>query len=160
LGLVTLCLSPDLPVLLPLARLSLAQYRTEADYRQALYMQGQDTLVVVGQQADANAGKQRVGAFGSIDLPIGGDAFYIGAESAGISDMKESIENDEKRAAQLGAQLLTERGNEAEAGEALNIRVASRTATLTTIAVNGAAALQRILRYAAEFVGDDPSKSP
>jgi hypothetical protein len=39
---------PDAPVLLPMARLGLAIYRTEADYRQALYMQGQDTLVTIG----------------------------------------------------------------------------------------------------------------
>jgi hypothetical protein len=63
--------TPDMPVLMPLARIALAIYRTEADYRQALYMQGQDTLVVVGQQATLDQ-KTTVGAFGSIDLPIGG----------------------------------------------------------------------------------------
>lgn len=149
---------PDLPVVMPLARIALAIYRTEADYRQALYMQGQDTLVVVGQQADASAGKTAVGAFGSIDLPIGGDAKYIGAQSSGISDLKDAIENDHKRAAQLGAQLLTERGNEAEAAGALGIRVASRTATLTTIANAGAGAMQRILRHAATWVGANPDE--
>jgi hypothetical protein len=149
---------PDIPVVMPLARIALAIYRTEADYRQALYMQGQDTLVVVGQQADANAGKTRVGAFGSIDLPIGGSASYIGAQSSGISDLCTAIENDHKRASQLGAQLLTERGNEAEAAGALGIRVASRTATLTTVANAGAGALQQILRHAAVWVGANPDE--
>lgn len=149
---------PDSPVLMPLARIALAIYRTEADYRQALYMQGQDTLVITGQQADANTGNTRVGAFGSIDLPIGGDAKYIGAESSGISDMKESIENDKAQAAQLGAQLLTERGNEAEAAQALNVRVASRTATLTTVAKAGAAALEKLLKHAAVWVGANPDE--
>lgn len=149
---------PDIPVLMPMARIALAIYRTEADYRQALFMQGQDTLVVIGQQADATNGATKLGAFGSIDLPIGGDAKYIGTQSDGISDLESSIQNDLKRAAQLGAQLLTERGNEAESGDALSIRVASRTATLTTVATSGALALQNILRHAAEWVGADPSQ--
>lgn len=149
---------PDVPVLMPMARLALAIYRTEADYRQALFMQGQDTLVVIGQQADVANGATRLGAFGSIDLPIGGDAKYIGAQSDGIKDLESSIQNDLKRAAQLGAQLLTERGNEAESGDALSIRVASRTATLTTVAQTGAAGLERILRDAAVWVGADPDK--
>lgn len=149
---------PDIPVLMPMARIGLAIYRTEADYRQALFMQGQDTLVVIGQQADVSNGSTNVGAFGSIDLPIGGDAKYIGAQSEGIDQLEASIQNDLKRAAQLGAQLLTERGNEAESGDALSIRVASRTATLTTVAQAGAKALENILKHAAEWVGADPDQ--
>lgn len=150
---------PDKPVLMPLARIALAIYRTEADYRQALYMQGQDTLVVIGQNAPIEGQQQtRVGAFGSIELPKGGDAKYVGADSGGITELGNAIQNDFKRAAQLGAQLLTERGNEAESGDALSIRVASRTATLTTVAKVGAAGLQQVLRNIAQWIGADPSK--
>lgn len=148
---------PDAPVLLPMARLGLAIYRTEADYRQALYMQGQDTLVTIGANPQGEA-QQQVGAFGSINVPLGGDAKYIGADSGGISDLRDSIDADFARAAQLGAQLLTERGNEAEAAGALNIRVAARTATLTTVATAGAAGLEAILRAAAQWLGADPAK--
>jgi hypothetical protein len=148
---------PDAPVLLPMARLALAIYRTEADYRQALYMQGQDTLVTIGGNSQAGE-QQKVGAFGSINMPMGGDAKYIGADSGGISDLRASIDSDFARAAQLGAQLLTERGNEAEAAGALNIRVAARTATLTTVADAGAAGLESILKSAAIWLGADPDK--
>jgi hypothetical protein len=149
---------PDAPVLMPLARMALAIYRTEADYRQSLYMQGQDTLVVIGQQADINQNRTRVGAFGSIDLPLNGDAKYIGADSGGISEQATAIQNDLQRAAQLGAQLLSERGNEAEAGNALAIRVASRTATLTTVAKTSAKGVENALKLAAKWVGADPDK--
>lgn len=149
---------PDQPVLMPLARIGLTMYRTEADYRQALYMQGQKTLVVIGQTTDINQNRTQVGAFGSIDLPVNGDAKYIGADSGGNSDLRTAIQDDLQRAAQLGAQLLTERGNEAEAGEALKIRVASRTATLTTVASTSAKALEEILKHAAKWVGADPEK--
>lgn len=149
---------PDMPVLMPLARMGLAIYRTEADYRQALFMQGQKTLVVIGQQTDINQNRSQLGAFGSIDLPVNGDAKYIGADSGGNSDLRIAIQDDLKRAAQLGAQLLSERGNEAEAGEALKIRVASRTATLTTVAHTSAKGLEEILKHAAKWVGADPDK--
>lgn len=148
---------PDMPVLMPLARLGLAMYRTEADYRQALYMQGQDTMVIIGQQASTENSRTRVGAYGAIELPINGEAKYIGS-ARGLGDFENCLTNDEKRAAQLGAQLLSERGNEAEAGNALSIRVASRTATLTTVARCGAAALEKILKYAAEWTGADPEQ--
>jgi len=149
---------PDIPVLMPLARMGLSIYRTEADYRQALYMQGQDTLVVIGQLASIDNSRTRVGAFGSIELPANGDAKYIGADSGGIGEMEKAIQNDLKRAAQLGAQLLTERGNEAEAGAALQIRVASRTATLTTVAQAAARGLEEILKHAARWVDADPDQ--
>lgn len=150
---------PDLPVLEPLARIALAIYRTEADYRQALYMQGQDTLVVVGNRAtNTPGGGQQVGAFGSIDLPIGGEAYYIGADSGGIDDMRKGIDADFNRADALGAQLLVQKTNQAEAGAALNVRVASKTATLTTVADAGKAGLESILKAAARWVGADPDK--
>lgn len=148
---------PDMPVLMPLARIGLAIYRTEADYRQALYMQGQDTMVIIGQQATTDNSRTRIGAYGVIELPVNGDAKYVGS-SRGLGDFENAIQNDMKRAAQLGAQLLSERGNEAEAGNALQIRVASRTATLTTVAQCGAAALEQILKHAATWVGADPNQ--
>lgn len=148
---------PDVPVLMPLTRLALTMYRTEADYRQALYMQGQDTMVIIGQQAGIENAKTRVGAYGAIELPANGEAKYIGSQR-GLGDFENALQNDEKRAAQLGAQLLSERGNEAEAGNALQVRVASRTATLTTTARCGAAGLETILKYAAEWVGADPAQ--
>jgi hypothetical protein len=60
--------SPDDPPLLGLARLTLAIYRGEADYRQNLFMQGQDTLVVIGV-ADETF---RIGAGATVTLPVGG----------------------------------------------------------------------------------------
>lgn len=150
---------PDLPVLEPMARIALAIYRTEADYRQALFMQGQDTLVVIGNTAGQQPGQQQqVGAFGSINLPQGGEAYYIGADSGGIDDMRKAIDSDFQRADALGAQLLTQKSQAAEAGNALSIRVAAKTATLTTVAQSGGAAVEQILKAAAVMVGADPDK--
>ncbi|MCJ2562705.1 MAG: DUF4055 domain-containing protein, partial [Candidatus Thermoplasmatota archaeon] len=40
--------TPDVPPFLGLANLAVSTYRGEADYRQNLFMQGQDTFVVIG----------------------------------------------------------------------------------------------------------------
>lgn len=150
---------PDLPPLLALARVALSIYRLEADYRQALHMQGQDTLVLIGGVQDEVPGQEtKVGAEAVIRLPLNGDAKYVGAEAQGLAELAQAINADKREAENLGAQLLTERGGDAESGEALKIRVASKTATLTTVAKAGAEAVKQMLRNAAEWVGADPDK--
>jgi hypothetical protein len=144
---------PDIPPLLGLANLALTIYRGDADHRQGLFMQGQDTLVVIGGVDDE---KYRVGANAVITVNQGGDAKYIGTDSAGLSEMRESLQNDKASAAQMGAQLLDSVSRERESGDALKIRVAARTATLNQIALAGAFGLEQILKIAAEWLGANP----
>lgn len=143
---------PDDSPLLGLSNLTLAIYRGESDYRQALFMQGQDTLVVIGV-ADDEA--HRVGAGASINLPVSGDAKYIGVDSTGLSEMRLSLENDYDRAGQKGGQLLDTVGGDQQSGEALRVRVAAKTATLNQVALAGAFALEQILKIVAEWIGAD-----
>ncbi len=144
---------PDDPPLLGLARLALAVYRAEADYRQALFMQGQDTLVVVGGDGTT----VRVGAGARIDVPLGGDAKYIGVSGAGIPEMRMALENDNKTAGEIGGQLMNT-NREAESGDALRIRVSARTASLNQIALTGAEGLKSLLRTIAAWVGANPDE--
>lgn len=146
---------PDDPPLIGLSNLALTIYRGEADYRQALFMQGQDTLVVIGAAEDDD---HRVGAGATLNLPTNGDAKYIGVSSSGIPEMRTSLENDYERAAQKGGNMLDTIGAGNQSGEALRVRVAARTATLNQIALTGAFALQEILRIIAEWVGADPEQ--
>jgi hypothetical protein len=146
---------PDDPPLLGLAELALAVYRGEADYRQALFMQGQDTLVIIGS---AGNDEIRAGAGGKIEVGMGGDAKYIGVSSQGLSEMRSALENDKREAADIGGRLLDTAGSDAESGDALRIRVAARTASLNQLALTGAEALQAILRTMAEWVGADPKQ--
>lgn len=152
---------PDDPPLLELGNLCLAIYRGEADYRQTLHKQGQDTLVVKGarNRDDGGDGTWRVGSGASIELDAdpGADAYYIGISADGIAGQRESL-NDDKQAAQAkaGSLLANDTGSSAESGEALNIRVAARTATLIQIAKAGAAGLEQLLRIIARWRGADP----
>jgi hypothetical protein len=146
---------PDDPPLIGLARLVLAIYRGEADYRQSLFMQGQDTLVMIGRNEE---GKVRVGANAQINVPLGGDAKFIGVESSGLSEQREALENDKAIATMKGAQMLDNRSKQVQSGDSLKIRVAARTATLNQIALAGAFGLQDALRNVARWVGADPEQ--
>ncbi|GAG20399.1 unnamed protein product, partial [marine sediment metagenome] len=147
----------DIP-LLGLARLALTIYRGDADYRQALFMQGQDTLVVIGEDIDSEDPDQQliVGAGAHINIPNeNGDAKFIGTDSQGLPEMRSAQENDFERAHNYGLQMMS-KGGGAEAAETLKIKVAARTATLVNIAETSAAGLENILRICAEWVGADP----
>lgn len=146
---------PDRPPLMGLARLALTIYRAEADYRQSLFMQGQDTLVITASSDDD--GEVRVGAGAVLRVPIGGKAEFIGVSSSGLEEQRQSLENDRMEASQRGGRLLeSSLSRERESGEALKIRSASQTTNLTQIAVTGARALQSQLRRAALWMGLDP----
>lgn len=153
---------PEVPPLLGLSNLALAIYRAEADYRQTLYLQGQNTLVLIGQDADdtdeGDGSPLRVGNKGVIHMRLEGDAKYIGVSASGLGEMRQSLENDRKAAAAEGAEFLAggTDGQDPQSGEALRIRVAARTTTIKGIAISAAAGLEQALKYAAEWVGDNP----
>ena len=150
---------PDDPPLLGVSNISLTIYRGEADYRQALFMQGQDTLVVVGQVTEGNdTPAHRVGSGASIDLPMGGDAKFIGTDSTGLSEMRTALENDHTRAGKKAGELMDETSRQKESGEALQVRVAAKTATLNQIALAGAFGLQELLRKVARWLGLNPEE--
>lgn len=149
---------PDIPPLLGLSNLSLAIYRGEADYRQALYAQAQETLVTIGMGEEDTENESRVGASSAIHLPIGGDAKFIGVSGSGLTEMRHSLENDKTAATQRGARLLTAKGGDRQSGEALRVRVAAQTATLTGLAKTAAYGLELLLKQAAEVMGLDPAE--
>ena len=149
--------SPEAPVLIGLSNLTLAIYRGEADYRQTLFMQGQDTLVIIGAVLqDDDDENVKVGSGARIEVPLGGDAKYIGVSSDGLQEQREALKADKEQAAERGARLLDFGDTARQSGDALRIRVAARTTTLRTLAITGAEGLQRALRQIAEFVGANP----
>ena len=151
--------------LINLANLALAIYRGEADHRSALFMSGQDTLVITGydinQGGDDNPAadsKPIIGSGAYLNIPSeGGDAKFIGPDSNALSEQRESLNDDYQRAGEEGIKLLSS-GAGAEAAETLRIKVAARTATLQTAAITAATGLENALRQAAVWVGADPDE--
>lgn len=153
--------SPDNPPLLGLGRLAMTIYRGEADYRNQLFLQGQDTLVVIGgiiENDDATSEGVRVGAGARLDVNLGGDAKYVGVSATGLPEVRQAIQADKDRANIKSGQLASKQTGQKESGESLKVRLGSQTATLFQIAKAGAAGLQQILRIAAEWMGQDPEK--
>jgi hypothetical protein len=155
----------DVP-LINLANLALAIYRGEADHRSALFMSGQDTLVITGYdiaQGDSDGNpsadaKPIIGSGAYLNIPAtDGDAKFIGPNSQALEQQRASLNDDYQRAGEEGVKLLST-GAGAEAAETLRIRVAARTATLQTIAQTAATGLETALRQAAVWVGADPDE--
>lgn len=147
--------TPDNPPLAGIARLCMAIYRGEADYRQSLYLQGQDTLVIIGATGDDD---YRVGAGTTIQLPTGGDAKFVGVSSSGLAEQRQALENDKMVITSKAGQLIDTRSKQKESGAALEMRIGAQTATLNQIAITGAGALEKILKSAAEWLGLNPEE--
>jgi len=152
---------PDYPPLIGLGETCLTIYRGEADYRQNLHMQGQDTLAIVGgiRNPSALPGADdaiRVGAGSRLDIELGGDAKFIGVSSMGLSEQRNAIENDRKRAEFKAGQLIGNQSLKNESGNAMIARLAAQTANLNQIALSSGEGLQRALRQIAIWIGEDP----
>jgi hypothetical protein len=149
---------PEVPPLLGLSNLALAIYRGEADYRQTLFMQGQQTLVIIGANASDSDTQVRIGNKGLIDLKVGGDAKYVGVSASGLGEMRQSVGKDKADAAAVGIAFLDIGNARGESGEALRIRVAARTTTISAVAQTGGNALEQVLKHCAEWMGEDPNE--
>jgi hypothetical protein len=154
--------APDQPPLIGLANMMFAIYRGEADYRQNLFMQGQDTLVTIGTIRSSDSvdpeAPLRTGAGSRIDMDAGGDAKYIGVNSAGLPEQRQALGNDRQRAEVRAGQLVNARLGDKESGDALRTRLAAQTATLKQIALTGGASLEAQLKDIAVWMGEDPNK--
>lgn len=154
---------PDEPPLKGLAEMCKGIYQSEADYRQNLYMQAQDTLVVIGGLRNPNGLPEepdaiRVGAGSRIDVDTGGDAKYIGVSADGLMEQRIAIENDRKRAQVKAGELIQNTGSQMESGQALSTRFNAQTATLNQLATTAAAGLANALKQIARWIGADPEK--
>jgi hypothetical protein len=156
---------PDQPPLLGLGRLVLAIYRGEADYRNGLFMTGQDTLVVIGaagQKKEGVPGQEqvtRVGAGAKIEVDQGGDAKFIGVNSNGLSEQRQCLESDYKKASHKAGQLLVAgKSGDQESGEALKTRLGAQTANLMQIAMTSGKGLETILKTIAKWIGANPEE--
>lgn len=144
----------DPPPLVGVAKAALAIYRLDADYRHQLFWSGQETCFIIGTTENL---PKVLGAGCTYGLPEGCSVQYAGAAGRGIEAHRQAILDERQNAVAAGVKLFDSQ-KAAESGEALRLRAAAQTATLTTVALASAAALERALRYAAMFVGQDPTE--
>jgi Domain of unknown function (DUF4055) len=145
------------PPLIGVARSCLAIYRLDADYRHQLFGTGQETLFIQGitNREDLPKG---VGSGVVFGLPQDCDAKYVGPTGVGINAHRQAIMDERQAAVSAGVRMFDAESGQAESGEALRLRAAAQTATLTSVALASAALLEKALRYAAQFVGQNPDE--
>lgn len=155
-----LSVTPTEPPLIGVARAALALYRLDADYRHQLYQSGQETLVIINGDAP-----EAIGAGVVLTLQSGAndrgeertpDAKYVGPSGTGIAAHRIAIQDERESAVSAGARLFDSSKKAAESGEALRLRYAAQTATLTSIAQASAQGLEKALRYVAVMMGQSP----
>lgn len=161
-GSLDLTPEPDDVPLYGLAKIAVRIYRLDADFSFSLHMTSEPTPVAIGFDDPASAIREgsapkTLGSSVLWILPKGGDAKYLEFSGPGLEKQANAIQEALARAAQFGAQVI-QSGQSVESGEALKLRAASQTATLTSIAQTSAAGLERALRNIAIWIGEDPEK--
>lgn len=154
-----LSLQPEIPPLIGVARSAIALYQLSADYRWQLFCSGQETLVVINGDPPTAVGAGAVIAIkqGSGDENGRPDVKYVSPSGSGIAAHRTAIQDERAAAAQAGARLFnSSESRSAESGDALRIRFAAETATLTSIAQSSAQGLEKALRHIAVMIGQDP----
>jgi hypothetical protein len=146
----------DTPPFMALCEGVLALYRMDADYRQYLHMQGQETLFTKCAD-DGEVSSVGAGAHINIANPKG-DAKFIGVSGAGLGEMRQAIENDRMLFAKKAGEMLADNSKQRESGDALTMRVGAKGASLVDIAHTSAEGLQRMLRILARWLGSDEAE--
>lgn len=138
------------PPLLALSNMCLSIYRGEADYRQHLYQQAQDTLFIKGMDTDDIEFNLGTGSYISTTSDKA-DAKFIGVESSGLAEERMSLENLHANSRSMGISFV-ESGAK-ESGEALRTRLSVKTASMKTVAVTAANAIENLFKLCADWMG-------
>lgn len=149
-----LAVRPDEPPLIGVARSSLALYRLDADYRHQLYSTGQETAVVINGDAPSAVGSGVIVTLKG-EQGLTPDFKYAGPSGKGIDAHRVAIQDERTNAVASGSSLFDNEQGQGESGEARKLRLGAQRATLTSVALASAAGLEKALRYAAMFVGQN-----
>jgi hypothetical protein len=143
--------TPELPILNTVTEMSLAIYRGEADYRQALFVQGQATPTFSGATPD-EAAKWLLGANGSIASQNEKfKAQFMEVSGGGLTEMRTSQENLHNLAKSEGMKLINAGAN--ESGDALKERTTTETVSLTTLVDTCETGLKKLIGIIIEWGG-------
>ena len=148
--------SPDVDEvpLLTMARAALKSYQLSADYFTALHQTSHPQPWVAGM--DETVELSVTGPSAAWDLGPKGSCGYLEFQGAGIEAVRTAMEDQKNAALEAGAKVMDVGGT--ESGEARKTRQNDQHATLHSIVVTVAEALEQGLRYAAEWKGYDPAQ--
>lgn len=140
--------------LLSMARAALKSYQLSADYFTALHQTSHPQPWVSG--LDENADLRVTGPSAAWDLGPNGSCGYLEFQGAGIEAVRQAMSDQKNAALEAGAKVMDVSGT--ESGEARKTRQNDQHATLHSIVVTAAEAIEQALRYAADWTGRDPGQ--
>ena len=140
--------------LLTMARAALKSYQLSADYFTALHQTSHPQPWVAGM--DENVELSVTGPSAAWDLGPSGSCGYLEFQGAGIEAVRTAMEDQRNAAVEAGAKVMDVGGT--ESGEARKTRQNDQHATLHSIVITVAEAVEQGLRYAAEWKGYDPKQ--
>lgn len=135
--------------LLTMARAALKYYRLSADYYQSLHHTAHPQPVVTGLSDGQDL---RVsGPMAAWTLPIDSSAFYLEVTGAGIDKMREAMMDQRNAALEAGARVIDTQAH--ESGDARRARQDDQHATLHSVVMQAAEAVEQCFRYIARWMG-------
>lgn len=148
--------SPDVDEipLLTMARAALKCYQLSADYFTALHQTSHPQPWVSG--LDESVELSVTGPSAAWDLGPSGQCGYLEFQGAGVQAVRTAMTDQKSAALESGAKVLDVSGT--ESGEARKTRQNDQHATLHSIVITAAAAIEQALRYAAEWTGYNPEE--
>lgn len=153
-GAMDMDLRPDTPPLIGVARAALAHYQIYADYRLALYMAYQDTLVIHNAEETPTAvGAGTVISLKSSDVGKETKAEYVAPSGTSIEAHERGMDREQQSAVRSGASMFDNTPRGQESGEARRLRFSAETATVQSIVGASAAIMERALRNLARING-------
>lgn len=146
--------SPDVDEipLLTMARAALKSYQLSADYFTALHQTSHPQPWVAG--LDEVVELSVTGPSAAWDLGPKGSCGYLEFQGAGVDAVRTAMADQKGAALEAGAKVMDVSG--AESGEARKTRQNDQHATLHSIVMTVAEAIEQGLRYAAEWKGYRP----
>lgn len=140
--------------LLTMARAAIKSYHLSADYFTSLHQTSHPQPWVSG--LDEAVELSVTGPSAAWDLGRDGKCGYLEFQGAGIEAVRTAMEDQKGAALEAGAKVMDVGGT--ESGEARKTRQNDQHATLHSIVVTVAEAMEQAIRYAAEWKGYDPKQ--
>lgn len=143
--------SPDIDEvpLLTMARAALKSYQLSADYFTSLHYTSHPQPWVSGLDGDKDLSV--TGPSAAWDLGPDGACGYLEFKGAGVDAVHRAMTDQKMAAVEAGAKVIDT--GSAESGEARKARQDDQHATLHTIVITVAEAIEQALRYAADWLG-------
>lgn len=140
--------------LLTMAKAAISYYQLDADYRESLHKTAHPQAWVAsnGDVSFDTTGPGTIWMLGSENAKTG----YLEITGVGIEATAKAKEEQRNASLEAGARVMDVGG--AESGEARKARQNDQYATLSSIVMTVASAIQQLLEYSAEMIGADPKE--